>query len=235
MEAVILAGGLGTRISSRLKDVPKSMAPICGRPFLALQLDQLVAAGCARVLLSVGHLRDVILEAFHQSYCGMPLKYVVEEKPLGTGGAIRVALSQVSEPSALILNGDTYVDLDFAAIVAFHNTNLRPMTMAVTQVADTSRYGGVIVKDHTIAGFSEKGLHGPGWINAGVYVVNREFPWPKSVPSRFSFETEVLGPALDQIRPGAFRSNGYFLDIGVPEDLHRAQKELGRAISDRGR
>jgi D-glycero-alpha-D-manno-heptose 1-phosphate guanylyltransferase len=234
MEAVILAGGLGTRISSRLNDLPKSMAPIGGRPFLALLLDRLVAARCARVLLSIGHLRGVILETFGDCYRGMPLRYVIEEKPLGTGGAIRLALAQTQEQAALVLNGDTYVDVDFAAIAALHHTACRPMTMTVTHVLDTSRYGGVLIESGFITGFTEKGLQGPGWINAGVYVLNRDFPWPESLPLRFSFETDVLGPAFGQIRPAAFRSSGYFLDIGVPEDLNRAQKELGGMVPDRG-
>jgi D-glycero-alpha-D-manno-heptose 1-phosphate guanylyltransferase len=234
MEAVILAGGLGTRISSRLKDLPKSMAPIGGRPFLALLLDRLVAAGCARVLLSVGHLRGAILETFGDCYCGMALRYVIEEHPLGTGGAIRLALAQTQEQAALVLNGDTYVEVDFAAIAALHYTACRPMTMTVTHVRDTSRYGGVLIEGGFITGFTEKGLQQPGWINAGVYVLNRDFPWAESLPLRFSFETDVLGPAFGQIRPAAFRSSGYFLDIGVPEDLDRAQKELGGTVPDRG-
>jgi D-glycero-alpha-D-manno-heptose 1-phosphate guanylyltransferase len=233
MEAVILAGGLGTRISSRLNDLPKSMAPIGGRPFLALLLDRLVAAGCARVLLSVGHLRGVILETFGDSYRGMPLKYVIEEQPLGTGGAIRLALAQTQEQATLVLNGDTYVDMDFAAIAALHHSAHRPMTMTVTHVRDTSRYGGVLIEGGLVTGFTEKGLQGPGWINAGVYVLNRDFPWPESLPVRFSFETDVLGPALNQILPTAFQANGYFLDIGVPEDLDRAQKELGGMVPGR--
>jgi D-glycero-alpha-D-manno-heptose 1-phosphate guanylyltransferase len=234
MEAVILAGGLGTRISSRLKDLPKSMAPIGGRPFLALLLDRLVAAGCARVLLSVGHLRGAILETFGDCYCGMALRYVIEEHPLGTGGAIRLALAQTQGQAALVLNGDTYVEVDFAAIAALHHTACRPMTMTVTHVRDTSRYGGVLIEGGFITGFTEKGFQGPGWINAGVYFLNQDFPWPKNLASPFSFETDVLGPALNQILPAAFQSNGYFLDIGVPEDLDRAQKELSGVVPDRG-
>ena len=227
MEAVILAGGLGTRLSSRLSNLPKTMAPIGGRPFLALLLDQLVAAGCARALLSVGHLCGAILDAFQESYRGMPLYYVIEEEPLGTGGAICLALSQVNESSAIVLNGDTYLDLDLAAIIAHHNSAGRPMTMAVTQMPDTSRYGGVIVEGGIVTGFIEKGQHGPGAINAGVYVLNRHFPWPEDLPSRFSFETDLLGRFIDRIQPSAFPCNGYFLDIGIPEDLDRAQTELG--------
>jgi D-glycero-alpha-D-manno-heptose 1-phosphate guanylyltransferase len=234
MEAVILAGGLGTRISSRLKDLPKSMAPIGERPFLALLLDRLVAVGCARTLLSVGHLREAILGTFRDSYRGMPLKYVIEEEPFGTGGAIRLALAEGQESAMLVLNGDTYADLDFSTLSAFHSATGRPMTMAVTRVDDTSRYGGVHVEGDFIAGFTEKGSRGPGWINAGVYALNRNFPWPEGLPLRFSFETDVLGSALNLIRPAAFRCSGYFLDIGVPEDLDRAQRELGGISPDPG-
>jgi D-glycero-alpha-D-manno-heptose 1-phosphate guanylyltransferase len=235
MEAVILAGGLGTRISSRLKDLPKSMAPIGGRPFLQLLLDQLVVAGCTRALLSVGHLRESILDVFGDNYNGMELAYIIEDRPLGTGGAIRLALSRAHEPATLVLNGDTYIDLNFSAISAFHDSARRPMTMAVTHVRDSSRYGGVIVEDGRVVGFTEKGSCGSGWINAGVYMLDQDFPWPMSLASRFSFETDVLSPALDQIRPAAFLSRGYFLDIGVPEDLDRAQKELGDRVPDRSR
>jgi D-glycero-alpha-D-manno-heptose 1-phosphate guanylyltransferase len=232
MEAVILAGGLGTRLGSRLSDLPKPMAPIGGRPFLALLLDQLVAAGCGRALLSVGHMREVILDVFQESYRGMPLQYVIEQTPLGTGGAIRLALTQANEPSVIVLNGDTYLDLDLAAIDTHHKSAGRPMTMAITQVADTSRYGGVIVEDGLVAGFIEKGRQGPGWINAGVYGLNRHFPWPEDLPPRFSFETDVLGRFIDRIQPSAFPCDGYFLDIGIPEDLDRAQTDLGGANSN---
>jgi D-glycero-alpha-D-manno-heptose 1-phosphate guanylyltransferase len=232
MEAVILAGGLGTRLSSRLNDVPKSMAPVRGRPFLAFLLDRLATAGCARVILSVGHLRGAIVDKFRSNHHGMRLQYAIEETPLGTGGAIRLALSQASEESVLVLNGDTYVDLDPKAIAAHHELSLRPMTMAVTRVENAWRYGGVIVEGGRVAGFVEKGRVGPGWINAGVYVLDRQFPWPGNLPSRFSFETDLLGTSLDRILPSAFLHQGYFLDIGIPEDLDRAQIELGDATSD---
>jgi D-glycero-alpha-D-manno-heptose 1-phosphate guanylyltransferase len=227
MEAIILAGGLGTRLSSRLEGIPKPMAPVGGRPFLEILLDRLAAAGCRRVILSVGHLREVIIAAFEGSYRGLELDYVAEEAPLGTGGAIRRALSQARESSVLVLNGDTYLDLDLGAIGDFHRSRRGVMTMAVTEVKDLSRYGGVIVEGEKVTGFLEKGLQGPGWINAGVYVLNRDFPWAQDLPVRFSFETDVLARSLSAINPLAYRCQGYFLDIGVPEDLDRAQTELG--------
>lgn len=226
MEAIILAGGLGTRLSSRLTNLPKAMAPVAGRPFLEILLDQLIAAGSSRVILSVGHLRQVILDTFRQEYRGLPLSYVIEETPLGTGGAIRQSLQHAQESSVLVLNGDTYLNADFAAMFSLHAFTGSAMTMAVTHVADTARYGGVIVEDGRVTGFVEKGRAGSGWINAGAYVLSSDIPWPESLPERFSFETDLLVPWLSHLNPAAFLHDGYFLDIGVPEDLDRAQVEL---------
>lgn len=226
MEAIILAGGLGTRLRSRVANLPKAMAPIAGRPFLEYLLDQLIDAGCARVILSVGFMREAITDAVGQEYRGLPVEYAVEESPLGTGGAIRLALGQVRDPAALVLNGDTYLEADYAAMSAFHAEEGRPMTMAVTHVDDTARFGGVLLNDQRVMGLVEKGRTGPGWINAGAYVMARDFPWPAGLPEHFSFETQVMVPLLDRILPAAFPCIGTFLDIGVPEDFDRAQELL---------
>ena len=219
--------GWALALSSKLPDLPKAMAPVAGRPFLALLLDQLIAAGCERAILSVGYRRDAIIDAFQHSYRGLPLVYAVESKPLGTGGAIKRSLALITKPSSLVLNGDTFLDIDLPRFAASHRPADSSMTMALAYVADTSRYGGVLFQDGLIKGFAEKGRQGPGWINAGVYVLNREFPWPPVLPEQFSFERDVLDRHLDTLRPAAFQCNGYFLDIGVPEDLDRAQLELG--------
>jgi D-glycero-alpha-D-manno-heptose 1-phosphate guanylyltransferase len=226
MEAIILAGGLGTRLSSRLTDLPKSMAPVAGRPFLEILLDQLIDKACDRIILSVGHLRHKILDAFGENYRGVPLRYAVEETPLGTGGAIRLALQHAQASSVLVLNGDTYLDADFSAMLSFHSSVGGPMTMAVAKVEDMARYGGVLIENERVSSFIEKGYKGPGWINAGTYVMTRDFPWPGQLPSRFSFETEVLAPFLHRLRPNAFPCSGCFLDIGIPEDLDKAQVKL---------
>jgi D-glycero-alpha-D-manno-heptose 1-phosphate guanylyltransferase len=228
MEAVILAGGLGTRLSTRLVDRPKPMAPIAGRPFLEILLNQLAGEGFRRVILSVGHLRQVIIDAFGAGHRSMEIEYAIEESPLGTGGAIRTAMQKVSEPAALILNGDTYLDLDYSAMMAAHAAAQTAMTMAVAHVDEVGRYGGVVLSEGRVAQFTEKGKMGPGWINAGVYALTREFPWPGQLPPRFSFEKDVLVPCLDHLHPAAFPCHGFFLDIGVPEDLDRAQVELAK-------
>jgi D-glycero-alpha-D-manno-heptose 1-phosphate guanylyltransferase len=226
MEAIILAGGLGTRLNSRIPGLPKPMAPIAGRPFLEILLDALVGAGCSRVILSVGHLRDVIINHFGESYRGVPVRYVVEETPLGTGGAIRNALQEASEAAVFVLNGDTYLDVDYAQMYAAHAALGGSMTIAVALVNEMARYGGVAIDGDCATGFIEKGRTGPGWINAGVYALESDFPWPDNLPARFSFETDVLAACVTQLRPAVFRCRGQFLDIGTPEDLDRAQTEL---------
>jgi D-glycero-alpha-D-manno-heptose 1-phosphate guanylyltransferase len=230
MEAIVLAGGLGTRLAARLVNVPKPMAPVAGRPFLEILLHQLARAGCTRVVLSVGHLHQVIENHFGTAFRGMAVDYAVESAPLGTGGALRAALGVVQEDSALVLNGDTFLDADYAAMLRFHQKEAAPMTMAVTHCADIARYGGVLIggtaENLRVTGFEEKGRSGSGWINAGAYVLRRDLRWSAHLPEKFSFETDFLGPQIRPLAPAAFPVSGFFLDIGVPEDLDRAQTEL---------
>jgi D-glycero-alpha-D-manno-heptose 1-phosphate guanylyltransferase len=226
MEGIVLAGGLGTRLRSRLSNLPKVMAPIAGRPFLEILLNRMVAAGCARIILSVGHLHRVISDAFGYSFQGAELIYAVEETPLGTGGAIRLALGLAKENSILVLNGDTFLELDLRAFLNAHLAAGRPLSLAITEVTDVGRYGGVLTDGDSLTGFIEKGRVGAGWINGGVYAMPREFPWPKHLPPRFSFENDLLVPMVGSLRPLAFRCKGHFLDIGIPEDLDRAETKL---------
>lgn len=226
MEAIILAGGLGTRLAARLHGVPKPMAPIGGRPFLEILLSQLQRASCTRALLSVGHLHQAIQSHFGDSLDGMRLDYIVEKFPLGTGGAIRAALAKASENTVLVLNGDTFLQMDYAAMLEFHAAEAATLTVAVTEQADIARYGGVVVAERRIVGFQEKGQSGPGWINAGAYALQKDVQWPKTLAEKFSFETDFLVPELVRLAPAAYKVNGFFLDIGVPEDLDRAQVEL---------
>ncbi len=226
MEAIVLAGGLGTRLVARLSGVPKPMAPVAGRPFLEILLHQLAGAGCGRVLLSVGHLGAVIQDHFGASFRGMRVDYAVEEDPLGTGGAIRLALAQTREDCALVLNGDTFLDADYAAMMRFHAGAGAALTIAVARQANIARYGGVVVSAGRVVSFAEKGRAGPGWINAGAYVLNRNLAWPPDLPEKFSFERDFLAPEIGRILPAAYEVEGFFLDIGVPEDLDRAQTEL---------
>lgn len=230
MEAIVLAGGLGTRLAARLNGVPKPMAPIAGRPFLEILLKQLRCAGCSRVVLSVGHLHHVIRDHFGASWSGMSVDYAIENAPLGTGGAIRLALAHTVEKSVLTLNGDTFLGADYADMMRFHRAEGRDVTIAAVHHPDIARYGGVVIEGKRIAGFEEKGRPGPGpkpgWISAGSYVLNRDVEWPRALGEKFSIEKDFFAPEIARLRPAAYKVDGYFLDIGVPEDLDRAQTEL---------
>jgi D-glycero-alpha-D-manno-heptose 1-phosphate guanylyltransferase len=234
MEAIVLAGGLGTRLAARLNHVPKPMAPVAGRPFLEILLSQLQRAGCTRVILSVGHLHQAIQDHFGAEFRGMRVDYAIESAPLGTGGAIRAALAQTGEDSVLVLNGDTFLDADYAAMLRLHSQEAAPLTMAVTRCANVTRYGGVVIHGTSeglrVTGFQEKGRTGAGWINAGAYAICKNLRWPADLPEKFSFESDFLAAHIDSLAVAAFPVTGFFLDIGVPEDLDRAQTELVRFL-----
>ncbi len=228
MEAIVLAGGFGTRLATRLHGVPKPMAPVAGRPFLEILLTQLQRAGCNRVVLSVGHLHRVIQDHFGASFLGMRVDYAIESAPLGTGGAIRLALKQIREESVLVLNGDTFLQADYADMMRFHAGCGAIATIAVVRQPDVARYGGVAVEGKRIVGFEEKGRTGPGLISAGAYVLPRNLAWPPTLARKFSIERDFFVPEIARLRPAAYVVDGFFLDIGLPEDYDRAQTELAQ-------
>ena len=225
MEAIVLAGGLGSRLAKVLNNIPKAMAPIGQRPFLELLLDRLEQGGGKRVLLSVGYLYHVIQEHFGPRYRSLELEYIVEQKPLGTGGAVRLGLSRISGPRAFVLNGDTLVNVDYRQMDRIHTMSQSCFSMAVCEIQDTSRYGQVAIKDGRVIGFREKknGL-GQGMINAGVYLMNRDLLKEHPPDEAFSLERGYLVPMAAVVKPLAFMTPGPFIDIGIPEDLERAQR-----------
>lgn len=221
-EAIILAGGQGTRLREAVPDLPKPLAPVAGRPFLAWMLDSLAAGGVRRVVLATGYLGGMIEAAIGPVHRGMAICYAREETPLGTGGAIRHALPHTTAEQVLVLNGDTYVRVPYAAMaVACAGADL---AMAVHQVPDRSRYGAVVVEEDQVRGFLERGGDAaPGWINGGVYLIRRGAAfWPPG--GAFSFERDVLQAGLAPI--AAFPVPGPFIDIGTPDDYARAQTLL---------
>jgi len=227
MEAIVLAGGLGTRLRTVIPDLPKPMAPVAGRPFLAWILDRLADAGFGRAVLAVGYRHEAIRDHFGTDYRGMQLAYSVEQAPLGTGGAMRLALDQVDESPVFVLNGDTYLEVDYAEMRAAHVAHGAALTVAVARVPDVSRYGSLRIEDDRICAFLEKGSQGPGYINAGVYLVDADVLAGIPVGTPYSFEQELMVPGVATLRPLAFRTDGLFIDIGVPEDYERAQGLFG--------
>ncbi|MGE0920244.1 nucleotidyltransferase family protein [Trichlorobacter lovleyi] len=225
-EAVILAGGAGTRLRSVVSDLPKPMAGVAGRPFLAYQLDYLVASGASRLILSVGYRREKIMEHFGDRYAGVPVSYVVEEEPLGTGGAIRESLRAVCGESALILNGDTFFPVDLNGMLRTLHANGCGLVMAVKELFRFDRYGTVVMVEDRITGFRAKGFCERGYINGGIYAVTKAIAALFPARQAFSFEADFLEQQVGRIGVVPFCSDAYFIDIGIPEDYQRAQHEL---------
>jgi len=227
MQAIILVGGFGTRLRALFPDIPKPMAPINGRPFLAYLLDSLQKQGITSVIFPVHYLGAKIQDYFQAQYAGMKLTYIEESQPLGTGGAIVNALSLVkSADPVFVLNGDTFVKLNYRAMFHQHMQTKSTLTLALRSVSDCSRYGKVVTEDGYISEFREKGETGAGLINAGVYLLNPGIFKQYALPQQFSFEKEFLLPHLDTLKPQSFITDDYFIDIGVPDDYARASREL---------
>jgi len=229
MKAVVLAGGLGTRLRERVPDLPKPMAPVAGRPFLAYVLDALIRDGFTAIVLSVGYRWEAIQAHFGSRYRGADITYAVEEEPLGTGGAIAHAFAEAgitgTEP-ALVVNGDTFLALDFATLRDWYEEVPAACAMVLRQVDDTSRYGSVSVAGGMVSGFAEKGRSGAGLINAGVYVLQANVFARFELEGRFALEADLLQRHCAALGARAFETTAWFIDIGVPQDFDRAQTEL---------
>ncbi|MEI7663170.1 MAG: nucleotidyltransferase family protein [Bacteroidota bacterium] len=228
MEAVILAGGFGTRLQPLVSDVPKSMAQINNRPFLEYLFDYLIAQGVSRAVLSVGYKHEIISAHFNNRYKTLDIDYAVETEPLGTGGGIRLALWKISEPRALVLNGDSIFRVDYRSMMEFHLKKRADATLALRKLGDTGRYGRVSVnRGRRITGFAEKNEEsGPGFINGGVYIIEKLFLMEPEFRGRFSIEKECFERYFPYSKLFGFPSGAYFLDIGIPEDYNKAQHEF---------
>ena len=225
MEAIVLAGGFGTRLRQVVTDLPKPMAPIAGRPFLEILLSSLAQKGFSRVVLSLGFMAEKIFSYFGKHFDGMDLSYVIEDHPLGTGGAVRLALTQCMQDHVFVLNGDTFLDFDVVQVEQMWRARQRPVIVGC-EVADTARYGRLLVAGDVVTGFTEKGLSGRGLINAGCYVLSRSQLDAFSIGEVFSLEADYLVPAVQAKQFDVFVTHGKFIDIGVPDDFLRAQTEL---------
>ena len=232
-EAIILAGGFGTRLKSVVNDVPKPLAPIRGRPFLCFVLDILAEQGFRKVVLATGYMGDVVSRTLGSRWKDVELSYSRETAPLGTGGAIAQAVEQLDGRAFFVLNGDTFLSLDYAKFEQASRSGNTLLAMALAPVNDVSRYGAVTVKDDRVIGFIEKGDSvGPGYINAGVYYMDRSLLTDFPSKPCFSFETDVLVPSSSSRHVSAFTDTRNFIDIGVPDDYKRAQTELAATVID---
>ncbi len=223
--AVILAGGLGTRLRPVIGDRPKVLAPVSGRPFLAYLLDQLATAGMRKVVLCTGHLGEQIRATFGDSYGGLELRYSHENKPLDTAGALRLALPLLDTDPVLVMNGDSYCQVSLDAFLRWHDERQALASLLLTYVDDTGRYGRVVVDEEgAVRSFEEKSSSGnPGFINAGIYLLSQEVL--KSIPAHraVSLEHEVFPSWIGRGLYG-YTGGGVFLDIGTPESYAAAQR-----------
>lgn len=225
-EAIILAGGIGSRLKSVSGDIPKPMMPVGGRPFLEYLLAMLDAAGIARVTLSVGYRHEVIRSHFGTKFNKTALSYSIEDHPLGTGGALAQAIRSTKSEYLAILNGDSYFNVDIKGFFKYHIANGADISIAVKHLPDCGRFGAVTMRDGRITAFNEKSVSGSGYINGGMYIVNRRVFDAELPADPFSFEADFLSKMTGSLSILPFISEGYFIDIGTPEDYRRGEIEL---------
>jgi D-glycero-alpha-D-manno-heptose 1-phosphate guanylyltransferase len=230
MEAIILAGGLGTRLKAVTQNLPKPMAPIGSKPFLQFLIDYLIEQGVNRVILSVGYKHEKISSYFKDKYKFCELVYSIENEPLGTGGAINYALSEAQSEHVLVVNGDTLFYVSLPQMMSFHLDQQSDLTLALKPMTNFVRYGNVILSDSRVIGFEEKKHQENGNINGGVYFLKKDIFERFDLEKKFSFETDFMEAYVSQIKVYGFTSDGYFIDIGIPEDFERAQHELGTSL-----
>lgn len=229
MKTIILAGGFGTRLQSVVKDIPKPMADINGTPFLALLMDNMLKYGTSEFILCVSYLKETIMDYFADQYKGCPVRYSVEETPLGTGGAIKQAFDLFNIDRAVVLNGDSFIQMDYARFYAQNKSCT--LAIALKQVANASRYGKVETDGHYITRFNEKSPQTqPGLINAGIYFIQKDLWKYAPAQAKFSFEKDILEKHISALHAPYFVTDDYFIDIGLPESYAQACQELKDVI-----
>lgn len=226
-EAIILAGGLGTRLRSAVPDLPKCMAPVAGKPFLWFVLNYCKEQGIERIILSLGFKHEVIEEYIKTTEFDFEFVSSVETEPLGTGGAIKKACGLAKEKTVAVLNGDTLFRANLQKVAAFHHMCGADCTLTLKPMTHFDRYGVVeLNSNYSISSFKEKQYYETGTINGGVYILHAERFLIEALPEKFSFEKDYLEQYFQHRRMYGVIQNEYFIDIGIPEDFERAQKEL---------
>ena len=231
-EAIILAGGLGTRLRSVIPDKPKCMAPVAGKPFLHYLILFLQQQGIEDFIFSVGYMHEMIENYLKNNYQRLSYKISLEEEPLGTGGAIKLSSKKVTEKNAIVCNGDTLYKIDCNSLNKSHLEKGAACTLSLKPMNNFDRYGAIELNpDNSIKSFKEKKFYQSGLINGGVYALNVEEFLKEDLPEKFSFEKDYLEKKVDNQMATKSKLFGmiqdeYFIDIGIPEDYERAQIEL---------
>jgi D-glycero-alpha-D-manno-heptose 1-phosphate guanylyltransferase len=222
MDSIILAGGMGTRLRKAVPDLPKPMAPVRGKPFLFYLLLWIKQYQIDKIILSIGYKPESFSEYFGDFFDDIPVIYVTEEKPLGTGGAVINALDHTKGNDILILNGDTWFPVDLDKLYDFHLRNNSRFTIALKRMRNFSRYGSVEISGDTIIRFHEKNFCSAGFINGGIYLVKRDYFESGEFPEVFSLEKEILEKEAEKSQLKGVVFDDPFIDIGLPEDYRKA-------------
>ena len=232
MEVIVLAGGLGTRLRKVVSEVPKCMAPIHGKPFLGYLLDYLCLFNVERAVLSVGYKKESVKDWIMNLKKIYPfdIDFAEESEPLGTGGGIRLALSKTKDKDVIVINGDTFFNVDLDDFIDKHKKSGSKISIALKPMTDFDRYGNVLLSEKgEVTEFKEKAHCDAGLINGGIYAIHKSDRLFDNLPRTFSFEKEILQPLAAQSKISGFVNNVYFIDIGIPEDYTRSQRELPEA------
>jgi len=226
-EAIILAGGLGTRLRDAVPDLPKCMAPVNERPFIGYVIQHLKEQGVERFIFSLGYKHNYFNDYLLKELNADQFELCIEDEPLGTGGAIQYAATFVKGEDVIVTNGDTLFNVDIAALSKQHLSNQSHCTLSLKPMKDFERYGVVEIDEKaTIVSFKEKKYYKEGLINGGVYALNLATLLHKSLPPKFSFEKEYLEAYFTERNFFATVQQAYFIDIGIPEDYAKAARDL---------
>ena len=226
-EAIILAGGLGTRLRSLVSDLPKCMAPVAGHPFLKHVVRYFLSQGIEKFIFSLGYKHELIEDFLSREFPYVNYQICVEPEPLGTGGAIQLACKRATEKDVVVVNGDSLFKADIQKTFSFHQQHHAGCTLLLKPMERFDRYGVVELEgDCTVKSFKEKQFYKSGDINAGVYILNVELFLDKEFPEKFSFEKDYLEKFFSNHDIYGIIQDRYFIDIGIPEDYRRAQEEL---------
>lgn len=227
-DCIILAGGLGTRLRSVVSEVPKCMAPVCNQPFIFYILSYLERyKNIDKVILSLGYKHEVLTTWLAKQNFPFDILYSIEDEPLGTGGAIKKALQHATSEEIVIMNGDTFFDVNLNLLLEQHRKAQSKLSIALKPMQEFDRYGDVVIDNNNrIIAFNEKRYCKQGQINGGIYIINKNFKLLDTLPDKFSFETEVLQLQAKKGTLFGFVHNGYFIDIGIPEDYQKANTEF---------
>jgi D-glycero-alpha-D-manno-heptose 1-phosphate guanylyltransferase len=226
-ECIILAGGLGTRLKLAVPDLPKCMAPVAGRPFLFYVINYLRSQGIEKFIFSLGYKHEVIEKYLKEQFATLNYQCSIEEEPLGTGGAIQLALAKATEENVVVVNGDTLFRVNLHEASLFHLHNMAECTLLLKPMKDFDRYGVVeLTDDFLIKSFKEKKFYTSGNINGGVYLLDTSKFTDEEFPAKFSFEKDYLERMYNERRIYGQVQDEYFIDIGIPKDYNRVQLEL---------